>query len=137
MDYVALKAELDAGHPDTGAYNADAALAAGELNAVNRTIPRGSMNGDEIFAATDSTEFAGLTDHKQQMWVSFTSKDIINAYDQTNIDFLDFIFGANSTTKATLASLRTQDVSRATEISSTINFSGPITASHVTAARAI
>jgi len=38
MDYNALKSELDAGHPDTGAYDADDALAAGELNAENRTV---------------------------------------------------------------------------------------------------
>ena len=38
MDYIALKAELDLGHPDTGAYNVDNTLAAGELNAVNRTV---------------------------------------------------------------------------------------------------
>ena len=36
MDYVALKAELDAGHPTTGAYNVDDTLAAAELNAENR-----------------------------------------------------------------------------------------------------
>ena len=64
MDYQALKAELDAGHPDTGAYSVDAATAAAELNAVDRTLPRSSMNGDEIFAATDNAEFVGLTDHK-------------------------------------------------------------------------
>lgn len=116
MDYVALKAELDAGHPDTGAYNVDNATAAAELNAVNRTRPRPSMNGDEVFAATDNGEFVGLTDHKQQLWISFTSKDIINAYDQTNIDFLDYIFGAGSTTKTTLAGLRTEPASRAVEI---------------------
>ena len=116
MDYPALKAELDAGHPDTGAYSVDNATAAAELNAVNRTVPRGSMNGDEVFAATDNGEFVGLTDHKQQLWVSFTSKDIINAYDQTNIDFLDYIFGAGSTTKTTLAGLRTATASRAVEI---------------------
>ena len=116
MDYIALKAELDAGHPDTGAYNVVNATAAAELNAVNRTRPRSSMNGDEVFAATDNAEFIGLTDHKQQLWVSFTSKDIINAYDATNIDFLDYIFGAGSTTKTTLAGLRTEDVSRANEI---------------------
>lgn len=116
MDYISLKQELDAGHPDTGAYSVDDATAAAELNAVNRTVPRGSMNGDEIFAATDNAEYVGLTDHKQQLWVSFTSKDIINAYDDTNIDFLDYIFGAGSTTKTTLAGLRTQDVSRANEI---------------------
>ena len=116
MDYQALKTELDAGHPTTGAYSVDDATAATEINAVNRTIPRSTMNGDEIFAATDNTEFTGLTDHKQQLWVSFTSKDIINAYDATNIDFLDYIFGGGSTTKTTLADLRTNDVSRATEI---------------------
>lgn len=36
MDYTALAAELLAGHPVTGAYNADDDLAAAELNAVNR-----------------------------------------------------------------------------------------------------
>ena len=38
MDYEALKTELDAGHPVTGAYDADDALAAAELNAENVTI---------------------------------------------------------------------------------------------------
>ena len=132
MDYIALKAELDAGHPDTGAYSVDNATAAAELNAVNRTVPRGSMNGDEIFAATDNAEFAGLTDHKQQLWVSFTSKDIINAYDATNIDFLDYIFGAGSTTKTTLAGLRTEPISRAAELGLDIP-----NASHVEYARTL
>ena len=36
MDLAALAAELTGGHPDTGAYDADDATAAGELNAVNR-----------------------------------------------------------------------------------------------------
>jgi len=116
MDYISLAAELTTGHPDTGAYSVDNATAAAELNAINRTVPRGSMNGDEVFAATDNAEFVGLTDHKQQLWVSFTSKDIINAYDATNIDFLDYIFGAGSTTKTVLAGLRTEAISRANEI---------------------
>ena len=133
MDYQALKAELDAGHPDTGAYDADDTIAAGELNAVNRTIPRTSMNGDEIFGATDNAEFTGLTDHKQQLWVSFTSKDIINAYDQVNINFLDYIFGTDSQTKTTLAVLRTEDVSRAVEI----GLDKAPNAGHVTHARSI
>lgn len=36
MDYPALKTELTAGHPVTGAYNADDQLAADQLNALNR-----------------------------------------------------------------------------------------------------
>lgn len=42
LDYTALKAELDAGHPTTGAYNANDSLAAGELNAVNRPAEGGT-----------------------------------------------------------------------------------------------
>ena len=38
LDYAGLQAELLAGHPDTGAYDADDALAAGELNALNRPV---------------------------------------------------------------------------------------------------
>ena len=38
IDYQALKTELLAGHPDTGAYNVDDQLAADELNAVNRPV---------------------------------------------------------------------------------------------------
>ena len=130
MDYQALKTELDAGHPDTDAEFD--ALAATEMNAVNRTRNRGSMLGDEIFAATDNAEFGALTDHHQEMWVAFTSKDIIDPFGQSNIDFLDHIFGGSSVTKTTLAGLRTTDVSRATEI----GIEEP-NASHVTHARTL
>ena len=116
MDYNSLKSELDADPLVRGYSGMTDEQAATDLNTVYRTRPRGSMNGDEIFAATDNAEFVGLTDHKQQLWVSFTSKDVINAYDQTNIDFLDYIFGAGSTTKTTLSTLRTEDVSRANEL---------------------
>lgn len=37
MNLQALKAELDAGHPVTGAYSADAATAADEINVANRS----------------------------------------------------------------------------------------------------
>lgn len=38
MDIDALRIELASGHPDTGAYSSDDAVAAVELNAVNRSI---------------------------------------------------------------------------------------------------
>lgn len=37
IDYAQLKIDDAAGHPDTGAFNVDAATAAGEWNALNRT----------------------------------------------------------------------------------------------------
>lgn len=39
MGVAELKAELLAGHPDTGAYNVDDTIAADEINAVNRPAP--------------------------------------------------------------------------------------------------
>jgi hypothetical protein len=116
MDYQALSSELS-GDPLTRGYSGMTDQeAADDLNTVYRTRPRSTMNGDEIFAATDNAEFVGLTDHKQQLWVSFTSKDIINAYDATNINFVDYIFGPGSDTKTTLAGIRAVDISRSTEI---------------------
>lgn len=116
MDYNVLKDELDNDPLARGYAGFTDEQASADLNTEYRNVPRASMNGDEIFAATDNAEFTGLTDHKQQLWVSFTSKDIINAYEQTNIDFLDFIFGPASTTKTTLSALREETVSRAVEL---------------------
>jgi hypothetical protein len=135
MDYQTLNTELTTDPLTRGYAGMTDQEAADDLNTVYRTRPRGSMNGDEIFAATDNTEFAGLTEHKRQLWVSFTSKDIINAYEQTNIDFVDYIFGGGSTTKATLAGLRDEDISRAAELD--LGYSGEITASHVNHARTL
>ncbi len=39
MDLTALKTELDAGHPETGAYSATDSIAADEINAINRDAP--------------------------------------------------------------------------------------------------
>ena len=59
MDIVALAAELTAGHPVTGAYNADDALAAGELNAVNRTRSRDTVTGSEILIVLPQSYLTG------------------------------------------------------------------------------
>ena len=48
MDLQALAAELTAGHPDTGAYDADDAIAATQINVVNRTTPKGTLTGSEV-----------------------------------------------------------------------------------------
>ena len=69
MDIAALKAELAAGHPDTGAYTTgNPETAAAELNAVNRTKNKSSLTGDEMFDATVIADWSALTDHQQQLW---------------------------------------------------------------------
>lgn len=115
MDYAALKTELDAGHPVTGAYDADAATAAGQLNALNRTRNKGTLSGDAIFGATDGTEFAALTDHKRDIWVSFCGKDV-DPFDSANVAFVQWVFGAGSDTVTNLNALRVEAISRAEEL---------------------
>lgn len=136
MNYQELKTELLAGHPTTGAYNVDDQLAADELNAVNRTINKASLSGDEIFNATDNTEFGALTDHKRVLWVSFCGKSI-NPFAAANVAFVQWIFGGGSTTVSNLAALRVTNVSRAKELELTLEYSGEISISHVATARAL
>jgi len=86
------------------------------LNTEDRTANRSSLTGDEIFGATDNTEFVGLTDHQRVLWVSFTSKDTIDPTSSVNIAFVDYVFGTSSTTKSNLQTLRQTLISRVTEL---------------------
>lgn len=115
MDIAALAAELATGHPDTGAYSADDATAAAELNAVNRGLPKNSLTGDELFTATVAADFAGLSDAQRLLWVGWcnTDRDPFNA---ANVAFVTYIFGDGSDTLAALGALRDRPVSRAVEL---------------------
>jgi hypothetical protein len=116
MDIAALAAELTAGHPDTGAYNAIAVTAAAELNAVNRTTNKTSMSGDEVFSVTDNTEFQALSAGDKNLWLSFCGRDTINPFGASNVAFVTSLFGGGSDTLTALAATRKNDVSRAVEL---------------------
>ncbi len=111
-----LKAELIAGHPDTGAYSLDDATAADEINVVNRTKPIPSLSGDAVFGATDGAEFIALADHKQILWLSFCGRPRIDPFQSANVDLVKHLFGVASATVAALVVLRSEAVSRATEL---------------------
>lgn len=115
-DLAALKAELLAGHPVTGAYSAHDATAAIEINVVNRTLPIPRLSGDAVFAATDGAEFIALTDHKQVLWMSFCGRGQVDPFGASNIALLQHIFGGTSATQTALQALRNRAVSRATEL---------------------
>ncbi len=132
MDLVALKAELTAGHPVTGAYHATDSTAAAELNAANRTRIKNAMSGDEIFSATDATEFGALADHKQQIWLAFCGRDTVDPSGASNVALVNWVFGAGSTTLAALAAARLETISRVTELGL-----GKVATGTVQAARAI
>ena len=76
MNIDALKVELLAGHPVSGAYDADDAIAAAQLNAVNRTRLRAvSMRelrewaaiGARAFKIRQGIDNTGLTDQQRNL----------------------------------------------------------------------
>lgn len=106
---------------------------ADSMNAKTRTKNRTSLSGDEMFTATDTTEFQWLTDTKRNQWLSFTSKSA-DPFAQANIDFVQYIFGAGSQTISNLSALRTYNISRAEELGLLGN-SAHVAAAHVAQAR--
>jgi hypothetical protein len=117
-----LTAELAAGHPDTGAYSADDATAADELNAVNRSLPRTSMSGDEIFNTAVPAEMVALPTggstsvDARNHWLAFCARSRIDPFAAMNVQFVIEVFGAASGTVAALQLARLEPVSRGVEL---------------------
>lgn len=115
MNIAALKVELLAGHPDTGAYDADAVLAMDELNLVNRTTNRTSMTGSEVANAVVPSEFAALDATEQVEFWNVVHLGDLNPFG-IEATLLTNIFGGGSDTIIALNALRKNNVSRAVEI---------------------
>lgn len=90
--------------------------AADSLNTIDRDQNRSSISGDAAFDATDSTEFAALSAHKQQLWLAWCGRSDIDPFGSANVAFVQWIFGGGATTITNLVALRKQQVSRATEL---------------------
>ena len=132
--YHTIRDELLAGHPGTGAYNADDALAADQLNVVNRTRTRDELSASEIFEAIEIAEYKALASNEKG-----AVDKVLGLGDSIQIGpsskaraFLLDAFDAGSTTRANLVSLVVEDISRADEIG--VGFVKP---SHVTYARTL
>ena len=116
MDLAALAAELTAGHPDTGAYNVDDALAAAQLNAVNRTRNLASMTGSEVINAVDTTEWGTRTaEQKQTVW-DIVHLGTVNPFGVEATLIQSAFSGAGGVTVAALAAARAPAASRAEEL---------------------
>lgn len=111
---VALAAELIAGHPVTGAYNADDALAADQINELDIVRIKEFMSGSEMWANTDTVEFSTLTDVNKQLWVAFCAIDEHSPENNGLAHkYVNLIFGTGSDTLTTLAAARSETVSQA------------------------
>lgn len=115
MDIGRLKTELTDDLLGRGYADMTNAEAAADLNIVYRTKDKASLTGNEMFTATDATEFAGLTEEKRGLWVSWCGADR-DPFDSANVAFVNYVFGGGSDTIAALAVIRINDVSRAVEL---------------------
>ena len=89
--------------------------AANDLNTAYRSQNKSSLSGNSLFTATDFTEFAGLTEERRSLWVSWCGTDR-DPFDTENIAFVNWIFGGASATLTALAAIRTENISRASEL---------------------
>jgi hypothetical protein len=110
-----LRAELDAGHPDTGAYDANDALAADQINVVNRSVNRDTMEATEVLQAVVPAEYTVLAADKKAELFGLLGMGTLNPFGK-EADLMIDIFGAGSSTIAALAVLRKRAVSRAEEL---------------------
>ena len=116
MDLVALAAELVAGHPETGAYDVDAATASAQINAVNRSRNKTSMTGSEILNNVDASEWGTRSaDQKQVIWDIVHLGDI-NPFGVEATLITAAFDGAGGVTLAALGAARVESISRATEL---------------------
>ena len=115
VDIDALKAELLAGHPGTGAYSSDDAVATAELLTVNRSRNLSSLTGSEVVNAINVTEFDALSAVDKQMVWDIVHLGDVNPFGVEATLFTN-IFGGGSTTITALAAARTEAVSRAEEL---------------------
>lgn len=78
-----------------------------DLNTMYRDLNVSSFTGDEVFAVTDPTQFAGLSDANKQMWLAFCGRASIDPFGSANVAFTQYIFGAGTATVTALAAART------------------------------
>ena len=111
-----IKTEIDVDPLARGYAGMTDEQVAVDMNTVYRDSDLASISGDAAFAATDSSEFSGLTDHKQAIWLAFCGRENINPFGASNVALVQWVFGAGSATIAALSALRTQTVSRGEEL---------------------
>ncbi len=122
MDIDALRIELLAGHPGPVGnpgivpYDVDDAIAAGQLNEVNRTLTRDTVSGGELLNATDDVEFGALQAANKNRWLALCGVDEINTDGGVAKSVAMDLFASGTATRANLVALKNPPASRAVEI---------------------
>lgn len=133
--YDVLAALLASTHPETGLpFDADATVAAAQLNEKN--IPQGnkdSLSGAEIWAATDTAEFASKTADQKIQWLTFCAIETHQIAGNT-LAFVEGIFTATSNTETAIRALAKKPMISVLELTFG-SLPNPANESHVRRAR--
>ena len=95
------------------------------INFLDRTFNRPSMTSSEVLNAIDITEWSALTDAGQQQIWDVIHMGNINPFGVEATIFIA-VFGNGSDTIAALATIRKENVSRATELGHSFVYPGHI-----------
>lgn len=112
---MSLISELIAGHPVTGVYNANATLAASQINAENVLVPKDTMTGSEILQSINAGEWAALTNAQQQLVWDIVHLGTINPFG-VEATLITGVFPDGGLTLVALAAARQELVSQATKL---------------------
>ena len=119
MDYSILWNELSTDPLSRGYSGMTDVQIADDLNTEYRNVPRETINGTELFEATDLSEFAALNTIHREMWRTLYLGPAIFVTEGSNgRAVLAALFPAGSTTRQNLVVLaqETVPVSRAEEL---------------------
>jgi len=116
MTIAALKAEITTDPLARGYSGMTDQQVVDSLHVQDRSQNLASLTGDVMFQQTDATEFAALTDVKKQLWLAMCGRSDIDPFAAANVAFVQWVFGAGSTTITALSAARTIAVDRATEL---------------------
>lgn len=130
MDLQALKTELLAGHPSTGAYSADDEVAASQLNAPNRSPNRESTDAGTLIASIVRAEYDALLAANKTYLNAVLSVAGSIPLTTTFKQNLGGIFANGTQSRANFLALQNRPGSRAEELGL-----GNVTPSHVAEAR--
>jgi len=124
-----LRAELDSNTSlYSGMSNTEVETS---LNAKTVSKNKATLSGSELWESTDASEFAALTDSVKAQWLALCGVTSVDPFGPAQPVVMS-IFGGGSATVATLVTLRTFNVSRASEIGLSLVKEG-----HVEMARAL
>ncbi len=126
MNYITLSNEINSDPLARGYAGMSDQEVADDLNTTYRTKNKTTVLGSEVLNATDDAEFTALSDVNKDRWLALCAVEQINVTSGVAKSLEASIFGPGTTTRTNLLTLRTESISRATELELETVLSGDV-----------